>query len=172
LSQKVLFRLLKHFSRLLSERPRPFETVQKVTFTESGLDPTGHLVGRLLMPWSVLFCEEFVEDFAAMPEGWQDEVRANAGFLEEFGPTLGRPKVDTLQGSTFPNMKELRFDWMNGVWRIAFAFDPQRKAILLVGGDKRGADQRQFYRNLVRQADERYQRHLDKLAEASHGKNS
>ncbi|GAB6060015.1 type II toxin-antitoxin system RelE/ParE family toxin [Desulfonatronum parangueonense] len=108
----------------------------------------------------------------AMPEEWQDEVRANAGLLEEFGPALGRPKVDTLRGSAFPNMKELRFDWMNGIWRIAFAFDPQRKAILLMSGDKRGTDPKKFYRNLVRHADERYQRHLDKIAGASHDKNS
>ncbi len=124
------------------------------------------------MPWSVIFCEEFDEEFRVMPKELRKAIMANTIPLEEFGPSLGRPRVDTLKGSIFQNMKELRFDWMNGVWRIAFAFDPQREAILLVGGDKRGADQRQFYRNLVRQADERYQRHLNKIAEANHGNKS
>lgn len=124
------------------------------------------------MPWSVIFCEEFDEEFRAMPKELQKAIMANAIPLEEFGPSLGRPRVDTLKGSAYQNMKELRFDWVNGVWRVAFAFDPQRKAILLVAGDKRGYDQRHFYRNLVRQADGRYQRHLDKIAEVSHGKKS
>lgn len=79
--------------------------------------------------------------------------------------------MDTLKGSTFPNMKELRFDWENGVWRIAFAFDPQRKAVLLVGADKRGANQKRFYKDLIQVADQRYQQHLGKL-EDSHVKNS
>jgi hypothetical protein len=46
-------------------------------------------------------------------------------------------------------MKELRFSWNGQVWRVAFAFDPQRQAIVLVGGDKGGADQRRFYKRLL-----------------------
>lgn len=77
-------------------------------------------------------------------------------FRAEFGPNLGRPTVDTLKGSRHSNMKELRFSWIGQVWRVAFAFDPQRQAILLVGGDKGGADQRRFYKRLIQVADERY----------------
>jgi len=124
------------------------------------------------MPWSVLFCEEFDEEFRAMPKELRKAITANTIPLEEFGPSLGRPRVDTLNGSAYQNMKELRFAWMNGVWRIAFAFDPQRKAILLVGGDKRGEDQALFYKSLVRKADERYQKHLAKITEVNHGKKS
>lgn len=54
---------------------------------------------------------------------------------------LGRPYVDTLEGSKYPNMKELRFTADDGVWRVAFAFDPQREAIVLVAGDKAGVAQ-------------------------------
>jgi hypothetical protein len=60
-------------------------------------------------------------------------------------------------------MKELRFAWNAQVWRVAFAFDPQRQAILLVGGDKGGADQRRFYKRLVTVADDRYKEHLVSL---------
>src|SRR6266851_8300425 len=67
---------------------------------------------------------------------------------------LGRPRVDTLKGSRHANMKELRFDADDGVWRVAFAFDPKRKAILLVAGDKSGGSEKRFYRQLIAKADE------------------
>ncbi|WP_200832267.1 type II toxin-antitoxin system RelE/ParE family toxin [Cognatazoarcus halotolerans] len=110
-----------------------------------------------------------------MDENLQDELLAHAKLLVEFGPNLGRPTVDTLKGSRHANMKELRFAWQGGVWRVAFAFDPQRQAILLVGGDKGGADQRRFYRRLIAVADDRYDDHLASLnatgaKEAKHGK--
>jgi transcriptional regulator with XRE-family HTH domain len=66
----------------------------------------------------------------------QDELLAHALLLSQVGPGLGRPTVDTLKGSKHANMKELRFGWQGEVWRVAFAFDPDRQAILLVGGDK------------------------------------
>ncbi|WP_259675048.1 type II toxin-antitoxin system RelE/ParE family toxin, partial [Burkholderia pseudomallei] len=68
------------------------------------------------------------------------------------------------KGSQHANMKELRFSWDNGVWRVAFAFDPKRQAILLVGGDKGGADQRRFYKRLIAVADARFDEHLSALA--------
>jgi hypothetical protein len=83
--------------------------------------------------------------------------------LEQFGPQLGRPRVDTLKGSRYGNMKELRFDAADGVWRVAFAFDPRRRAILLVAGDKSGTSQQRFYRQLIEKADARYKAHLAKL---------
>ena len=58
-------------------------------------------------------------------------------------------------------MKELRFDAADGVWRVAFAFDPERQAVLLVGGDKSGVSQAKFYKALIRKADERYKRWLE-----------
>jgi hypothetical protein len=71
--------------------------------------------------------------------------------------------VDTLKGSHFSNMKELRFDAADGVWRVAFAFDPRRTAILLIAGDKSGIGERRFYRELIRKADERFQAHLTRM---------
>jgi hypothetical protein len=83
--------------------------------------------------------------------------------LQEFGPQLGRPRVDTLNNSRHANMKELRFDAVGAVWRVAFAFDPKRRAILLVAGDKSGVSERRFYRELIRKADIRYDAHLRRL---------
>ena len=60
-------------------------------------------------------------------------------------------------------MKEMRFNWMGEVWRVAFAFDPQRQAVLLVGGDKGGADKKRFYKRLIAIADTRYSEHLASL---------
>lgn len=59
-------------------------------------------------------------------------------------------------------MKELRFDAGDGVWRVAFAFDPRRRAVLLVAGDKSGQSERAFYRRLIASADRRYSAHLDR----------
>ena len=64
------------------------------------------------------------------------------------------------KGSRHPNMKELRFDAADGVWRVAFAFDPERKAILLAAGDKTGGSDARFYRRLIAKADERFADHL------------
>jgi hypothetical protein len=59
-------------------------------------------------------------------------------------------------------MKELRFDAEDGVWRVAFAFDPKRNAILLVAGDKAGVSEKMFYKRLIAKADERFEAHLKK----------
>ena len=85
--------------------------------------------------------------------------------LQQFGPQLGRPQVDTLKGSRHANMKEARFGAADGEWRLAFAFDPKRRAIFLVAGDKSGGSARRFYRALIRKADERFDRHLARLAQ-------
>ena len=93
----------------------------------------------------------------------QDELLANAKLLETLGPHLKRPRADTLNGSKHAKMKELRFEADDGVWRVAFAFDPERKGILLVAGDKSGQSEKRFYRQLIAKADERFDGHLARL---------
>src|SRR5579872_5728424 len=114
------------------------------------------------MPWAVLFHPEFDAEFRKLPEGVQDELLQHIAVLRKFGPDLGRPLVDTVKGSSFSNMKELRFR-ADGVWRFAFAFDPQRQAIVLVGGDKQGINERRFYKDLIRIADERFANYVASL---------
>jgi len=114
------------------------------------------------MAWSVLLHDDFISEAAALPREARVAMIKKAAALAEFGPTLGRPHVDTLKGSDYPNMKELRFDAADGVWRVAFIFDPARSAILLVAGDKSGVKQKRFYKSLIKQADARYAAHLAK----------
>ena len=116
------------------------------------------------MNWKVEFAQEFDEEFEMLSFPVKEQLAAVAKLLQLFGPHLGRPNVDTLKASVFANMKELRFDADDGAWRVAFAFDPQRKAILLVAGDKSGGSEKRFYRTLIAKADERIRSHLDRLA--------
>jgi len=90
---------------------------------------------------------------------------AAADALEKAGPAAGRPLIGTLDNPRHPNMKELRYDAHDGtqVWRAAFAFDPRRKAIVLVAGDKQGEDEERFYKTLLKKANKRYDNHLDSL---------
>ncbi len=115
--------------------------------------------------WTVALAPEFEAELLALPAAVRIELLAQARVLEQFGPTTGRPRVDTLKGSKHQNMKELRFDAGGGVWRVAFAFDPQRQAILLVAGDKSGQSERTFYRRLMAKADTRFAAHLKRLRE-------
>ncbi|MCY3664718.1 MAG: type II toxin-antitoxin system RelE/ParE family toxin [Gemmatimonadetes bacterium] len=116
------------------------------------------------MGWTVEIADEFEPEFDSLHEDVQTEILALSRLLQQFGPQLGRPRVDTLNGSQHANMKEMRFSAADGEWRLAFAFDPARKAILLVAGDKSGVNARRFYRVLIRKADERFDRHLARLA--------
>src|SRR5579863_1247945 len=110
------------------------------------------------MSWTVEFHADFAVEFMALDEDVQDELAAHVEL--DIGPQLRRPHADTLNGSAHANMKELRFETADGVWRVAYAFDPDRKAILLVAGDKSGVSQRRFYASLIRKADQRYDAHL------------
>lgn len=114
--------------------------------------------------WEVIFHDEFVPEYRGLSGPTQVELVALTLYIREKGPQLGRPQVDTLKGSRHANMKELRFDADGGVWRVAFAFDPERKAVLLVAGDKGGVGSRRFYRDLIRVADGRFDRHLNALS--------
>ncbi len=87
-------------------------------------------------------------------------VNASIQLLQQFGPMLSRPHADTLKGSRFHNMKELRVGTRRMAIRIAFAFDPDRKAILLVAGNKRGVNEARFYRQLIAQADALFEEYL------------
>ncbi|HKW55702.1 MAG TPA: type II toxin-antitoxin system RelE/ParE family toxin [Stellaceae bacterium] len=110
---------------------------------------------------------EFQPELAALDSAVRVELLAQARLIEQFGPAARRPRVDTLNGSKHANMKELRFDAGGGVWRVAFAFDPKRNAILLVAGDKGGQSERIFYKRLIEKADERFDAHLRQLAPAA-----
>ena len=107
---------------------------------------------------------DLVDDWlATLDEKSYELVVAALEVLAEQGPSLGRPLADSIVGSTYRNMKELRtVSSGRSEVRILFAFDPARKAILLVAGDKAGNWQK-WYRTNIPLADERYRQHLDRL---------
>jgi hypothetical protein len=115
------------------------------------------------LSWVVEIGDEFRPEFFALHQDVRTEILALARLLQQFGPQLGRPRVDTLNGSRHANMKELRFSAADGEWRVAFAFDTKRKGILLIAGDKSGGSEKRFYRELLRKADNRFDAHLARL---------
>jgi hypothetical protein len=110
--------------------------------------------------WDVEYTNEFEEWWDALTTEEQRRTQAAVEVLQARGPGLGRPWVDTLQGSRHSNMKELRP--RGGHLRILFAFDPRRAAILLLGGDKTG-QWSSWYEQAIPQADELYDEHLRQL---------
>jgi hypothetical protein len=122
--------------------------------------------------WEVIFHDDFLLEYRELAKAVQNELVALTVNLSEKGPLLGRPQVDTLKGSRHANMKELRFEADGGVWRVAFAFDPERNAILLVAGDKGGVGRHRFYRDLIRVADGRFEKHLMALRSKKGRKNA
>lgn len=93
----------------------------------------------------------------------QEDVTARVELLEQNGPILGRPVVDRVKGSAFHKMKELRCS-SSGALRVLFIFDPRRRAVLLLGGDKSG-NWDAWYDEAIPLADEIYTRHLRQLRE-------
>ena len=108
------------------------------------------------MSWTVLLHSVFNKESKDFPIDAQEALASMVELLEQHGPQLKRPHCDTLYGSRHSNMKELRFAAADGAWRVAFAFDPKRRAVLLVGGDKSGMSQQKFYKALIRKADARF----------------
>ena len=115
--------------------------------------------------WKVILHDEFDAEFEALADNVKDNLLAAANAIQIAGPKAGRPHVDTLGGSKHANMKELRFTAhaAREIWRAAFAFDPERRAILLVAGEKQGTSQALFYKRLIKIADARFDKHLKQL---------
>ena len=120
--------------------------------------------------WHVATTSAFDEWFADLDEDGREELIAKVELLKLLGPKLGRPHADTLNGSKHANMKELRADTADKVLRVAFAFDPNRAAILLVAGDKSGVSQKRFYQRLIARADRLFDAHLAALKAKKKGK--
>jgi len=111
------------------------------------------------MPWKVDTTEEYDDWFLEQGDDGQASIQTKVETLKVYGPNLPRPHADTLKGSKLNNLKELRTQTTDHVFRIAFLFDEERKAILLIGGDKKGKNEKQFYKNLIKQAEKIYQKY-------------
>ena len=108
------------------------------------------------MSYIVRFHRDFVPEWKELDVGLKELVGEVLDHIEDDGPFLGRPEVDTLKGSRYANMKEIRVRFLKEVWRFAFAFDPDQAAIILCGNDKQGVHEELFYRQLIAKADRRY----------------
>jgi hypothetical protein len=115
------------------------------------------------MAWEVEVNDEFLVWYRALLLSERAGVASAAEMLESNGPELGRPYVDTLRGSKFPNMKELRVQQRGRPFRILFAFDPRRNACLILGGDKTG--DKHWYLDAIHRADAIYAQHLKEVGE-------
>lgn len=118
-------------------------------------------MGSQRREWVVEYTDQFEAWWSGLTAEEQTSVDAGVLLLEEFGPLLARPHSDTIKGSRFPNMKELRVQNQGRPLRVLYAFDPRRAAILLLGGDKTG-DAR-WYEVQVPLADRLYAEHLAAL---------
>ena len=111
--------------------------------------------------WTIERTKEIANWINTLDDDAKEAIYKNLLILKEVGPSLGRPYVDSVKESKHPNMKELRVDNKKRVFRIFFAFDPERMVILLIGGDKRG--DKRFYQRMLPLADQLFDQHLEKL---------
>jgi hypothetical protein len=110
--------------------------------------------------WSLESTSDYLEWFIAQTEPTREAIRAYVKLLLARGPQLGRPYVDTLKGSKYPNLKELRVQTQGKKFRIAFLFTEERICLLLIGDVKGGSEDKRFYRKLIAQAESLYEEYL------------
>lgn len=115
------------------------------------------------MNWVVEHTDEFEEWWHDLNENEQESIKASVGLLEERGPSLGHPYSSGVHGSRHSRMRELRIQHKGKPYRILYAFDPRRVAILLIGGNKTGNDD--WYDEYVPVADKLYDDHLIETGE-------
>lgn len=120
------------------------------------------------MSWEVEYIDELGAWWDTLTEAEQESIDASVRLLEARGPRLGFPHTSGINGSRHAHMRELRIQHQGRPYRILYAFDPRRHAILLIGGDKTGQDR--WYDVFVPVADTLYDVHLDTLSkEGQHG---
>jgi hypothetical protein len=115
------------------------------------------------MAWEIEFTDEFDGWWSSLTAEEQDSIADMVYVLEEFGPALARPQADTVHGSKYPNMRELRIQHQGHPYRVLYAFDPRRVGVLLIGGDKTGNNR--WYDEFVPKADVIYAQHLREIKE-------
>lgn len=114
---------------------------------------------HIVFMWEVDATDEYLEWFVNQTPAAKEIILAKVLLLKEFGPQLSRPHADTLKGSKIKNLKELRAKNSVNVFRVLYFFDVKRNALLLIGGDKKGKNESDFYKKLIAEAEtliERY----------------
>jgi len=111
--------------------------------------------------WDVEYTDEFEAWWDSLSEKEQTDIRATVGLLEQLGPNLRFPHSSGIQNTKYTHMRELRIQHAGRPYRILYAFDPRRTALLLIGGDKTGKDR--WYEEFIPKAEELYDEHLNTL---------
>jgi hypothetical protein len=120
------------------------------------------------MSWNVEYTDSFGEWWAALGESEQESVAASVTLLEVYGPELSHPYSSQIRGSRLGRLRELRIQHQGQPYRVLYAFDPTRTAILLLGGIKTGQDR--WYEQNIPRAEALYREHLAQLKEENdHG---
>ncbi len=109
------------------------------------------------MAWNVDFTPRAEAWFKGLPPEQRERMARSVELLRTHGPALGRPTADSVKGSRHSNMKELRVP--SQPLRALFAFGPDRRAIILVGGSKAGREKR-WYSSELKVADRLFTDHL------------
>jgi len=110
------------------------------------------------MTWEVEYTDEFEHWWETLSEAEQKSIAVSVGLLEDFGADLRHPHSSGIKGSKYSHMRELRIQHSGEPYRVLYAFDPRRAAILLIGGNKTG--DKDWYKNYVPLADRLYDEHL------------
>ncbi len=113
------------------------------------------------VPWEVEYTDEFGAWWESLTDREQESIAAVVGLLEDHGPQLGYPHSSGIAASRHGHMRELRIQHEGRPYRVLYAFNPRRAAILLIGGDKTGNDR--WYEEFVPIADRLYDAHLASL---------
>jgi hypothetical protein len=100
------------------------------------------------------YTKEYEDWFTSQDEEAKILINAKVNVLQEFGPNIGRPYVDTIKGTKFKNLKELRINHKKYVLRILLIFDKKRNCWLLIGGNKKGKNEEDFYKKIIKQAED------------------
>ena len=116
------------------------------------------------MPWEVVATSEFEDWYADLDDEPAWAITAAVDLLERDGPAVRRPLVGQVVGSRYHAMKELRVAAGDRDYRVLFVFDPERRAVLLLGGDKTG-QWNEWYRTAIPRADALYEQWLRDLGE-------
>jgi len=117
--------------------------------------------------WEIEYTDEFEVWWDELDDSAHASIDAHVGLLEEHGPNLGYPYSSDIKNSKHGNMRELRVKSKGRPYRIFYAFDPRRCAILLIGGDKTGL--KRFYEQMIPIAERLYDRHLREIGGNDHG---
>lgn len=113
-----------------------------------------------MQEWNVILEEPVHIWLKSLPKEDILKIYAGIELLSTEGPQLGRPYADTIQGSKYPNLKELRIQAKLSVFRLFFIFDPIRQAIVLCGGNKKGKNEKRFYKEMIHLAEQTYDKYL------------